>query len=222
MSLVVVGTDTEVGKTVASAVLLARYGRRHRLAYWKPLATGADDERDTEHVKRWVGHLVDILPESYLFGRPLSPHLAARLERRSIDPERVLEDLVRHALADSRRNLVVEGVGGLLVPITDGGYLFAQLVQELSLPTLLVARSTLGTINHTLLTLEAMRRRDLSVAGVVLVGPRNKENRRAIERFGDVAVVGEIDWLKRLGRKSIENAARRFDVRARLKPYFES
>ncbi len=221
MSLVVVGTDTEVGKTVVSAVLLARYGRRHRLAYWKPVATGAAEERDADRVKRWVGHLVDILPETYLFDPPLSPHLAARLSRETINPERILEDLLLHGVADTRRNLVIEGIGGLLVPLTDDGYLLMHLLKELHLPCLLVARSTLGTINHTLLSLEAVRSRHLDLVGVVLSGPRNKENRAAIERFGDVEIIAEVEPIARLGAKSIARAARKFDRRARLKRYFE-
>ncbi len=222
MSLFIVGTATEVGKTVISAILLARYGRRQRLAYWKPVATGARDGRDTEHVERWTGHLVDVLPETYLYEQPVSPHLAARQERRPIDPEHILAELVRHGLADARRNLVIEGVGGLLVPMTESGYLLIDLLRDISLPCLLVARSTLGTINHTLLSIEALRARDQSLAGVVLVGPRNRENRRAIERHGDTNVVAEVEWMARLGRKSIESAARRFDTRAKLKRYFEA
>lgn len=222
MSLFVVGTDTEVGKTVTSAILLARYCRRRRLAYWKPVATGAGEERDTELVERWIGHRVDILPETYLYEPPVSPHLAARRAKRPIDPERIFNDLVRHGLADTKRNLVVEGIGGLLVPMTESGYLMIDLLRDISLPCLLVARSTLGTINHTLLSIEALRKRNLPLAGVVLVGPRDKENRRAIEQYGDAKVVAEVEWLPRLGRKSIETAARRFDTRAKLKPYFQA
>ncbi len=222
MSLVVVGTDTDVGKTVSTAILLARYGKRRPLAYWKPLATGACEETDRKRVAKWVGHLVDILPETYLFDPPLSPHLAAKLARTTIDPERVLEELVRHGLEDRARNLVIEGVGGVLVPVTENGYLLTNLLEDLSLPALVIARSTLGTINHTLLTLEALRARDIEIAGVVLNGPKNRENRRAIERYGEIEVISEIEPIPRLGRKSIETAARRFDTRAKLKHYFES
>ena len=222
MSLVVVGTDTEVGKTVVSAVVLARYARRRRLAYWKPLATGADGDTDTGLVRRWVGHRVEVLEETYLYDPPVSPHLAARLASRPIDPELILGKLVQHALDDPRRNLVVEGIGGLHVPITDQGYLLSHLLQDMHLPCLLVARSGLGTINHTLLSLEALRKRKLELAGVVMVGPRDKENKAAIEKYGDVKVTAELEWLPRLGRASIEKAARKFDPRARLKRYFEA
>jgi dethiobiotin synthetase/malonyl-CoA O-methyltransferase len=223
MSLLVLGTGTDVGKTVVSAVVLARYGRKFRLAYWKPIATGAASgatHSDAGCVRRWVGHLVEVLPETYSFDPPLSPHLAARLAGAAIDPERVLADLVRHGLADRRRSLVIEGVGGLLVPLTEPGYLLSHLAADMHLPCLLVAQSGLGTINHTLLTLEALRSRSIELAGVVLSGRRNPENRAAIERFGSATVVGEVDFLPRLGRKGIEAAARRFDRRGVLARYF--
>ena len=222
MSLVVVGTDTEVGKTVVSAVVLGRYARRHRLAYWKPIATGAEGDTDTGLIRRWVGHRVEVLDEAYLYDPPVSPHLAARQDSRPIDPELILSQLVQHGLDDPRRNLVVEGIGGLHVPITSQGYLLSNLLQDMHLPCLLVARSGLGTINHTLLSLEAIRKRKLELAGVIMVGPPDKENKAAIESYGDVRVTAELEWIPRLGRASIEKAARRFDTRGRLKRYFEA
>jgi len=222
MSLVVVGTDTEVGKTVVSAVVLARYAKRCRLAYWKPIATGAEGETDTVLVRKWIGHRVDVLEEAYLYDPPVSPHLAARLASRPIDPELILARLVQHGLDDPSRNLVVEGIGGLQVPITSQGYLLTHLLQDMHLPCLLVARSGLGTINHTLLSLEAIRKRGLALAGVVMVGARDKENKAAIEKYGDAKVIAELEWLPRLGRASIEKAARKFDTRAHLKKYFEA
>ncbi len=220
MSLVVIGTDTGAGKTVACAVLLARYGGKVRLAYWKPIATGAVEGSDADFVHRVAGHCGEVLPEVYLFRPPLSPHLAARLEGARIDPERVLEALVAHGLEDRERSLVIEGVGGLLVPLTDRGYLLADLLREFHLPCLLVARSTLGTINHTLLTLEALRSRGLELAGVVLSGPRNEDNSIAIARFGGADVVGEIPPIRPMGRAGVLRAAKSFDRGGRLKRFF--
>ena len=117
---------------------------------------------------------------------------------------------------------MVEGIGGLHVPITAGGYLLSHLLSDMHLPCLLATRSGLGTINHTLLTLEAMRKRKLDLAGIVMVGPKDKENKAAIEKYGEVKVTAELEWLPRLGRASIERAARRFDTRGRLKRYFEA
>ena len=220
MSLVVIGTGTEVGKTVTCALLLARYGKSFRLGYWKPIATGAIEGRDTAEVKRWCGHLADILEESYLFDAPLSPHLAAKLEGKSIDPARVADALVMHGMEDERRSLIIEGIGGLLVPLTDHGYLLADLLRDFQLPCLVVGQSSLGTINHTLLTLEALRWRKIEIAGVVLSGPRNRENRAAIRRFGRVDVVLEIEPIRPLSRQGIARAARKFDRPGRLRGYF--
>lgn len=211
MSLAVVGTGTEVGKTVVCALLLARYGGERRLAYWKPVATGATEGRDTETIERLAGDRGEILPESYLFREPLSPHLAARLEGRSIDPAFLLAEHQRLRGADPQRALIVEGAGGLLVPLTDDGYLLGDLLAAMHLPSLLVALSTLGTINHTLLTLAAMRSREIPLAGVVLNGPRNPENRRAIERFGRVEVVAEFEPLEPLDRAAVARVAAGFD-----------
>lgn len=219
MSLFVTATSTEIGKTIVSAVILARYGRTLKLGYWKPIATGATEGRDTLVVKRLCGDLVDILEETYLYDPPVSPHLAARQARRTISPEFVAEELVRHGLEDTKRNLVIEGIGGLLVPITDGGYLVSHLAQDLHLPCVVVASSLLGTINHSLLTLQALRACNIEIAGVVLNGPRNRENRRAIERFGEVTIIGEIEPIRPLTKAGVARAAKRFDRRAILKKY---
>jgi dethiobiotin synthetase/malonyl-CoA O-methyltransferase len=216
-ALAVVGTDTGVGKTVVSAIVCAAWAERQPVAYWKPVATGGypgDPDRDAATVARLAGPGVEILPEVYLFPDPLSPHLAAQRAGATIDPGRVLADLERHR-ATPGRALVVEGVGGLLVPLTGEGYLLADLLVAAKLPCLLVARSTLGTINHTLLSLEALRAREISIAGVVLNGPPNRENRRAIERFGRVPVLAEVPPLA-LERPAIAAAARAFDPEGRL------
>ena len=220
MSLVVIGTGTGVGKTVTCALLLARYGRLFRLAYWKPMATGAVEGRDTVEIKRWCGHLADVLEEEYLFSAPLSPHAAATLEGKVIEPDKVAEALVRHGLADRERGLVMEGVGGLLVPLTRHGYLLADLLRDLRLPCLVVGQSKLGTINHTLLTLEALRSRSMEIAGVVLSGPKNPVNRDAIQRFGRVDLVLEVDPVRPLTRSGIARGAKKFDRQGKLRKYF--
>lgn len=216
MSLAVVGTGTEVGKTVVSAVFLARYPNA---AYWKPVATGSRDGRDVEEVARLVPSTVEVLPETYLFREPLSPHLAARLDGASIDPAHLLAELSRHRAERPERALVVEGAGGLLVPLTDADLLI-DFFAAAHLPCLLVALSGLGTINHTLLSLEALRARDMEIAGVVLNGPPNPENRAAIERFGKVAVIAEILPLPSLDPATVARAAEGFDRGGLLAPYF--
>lgn len=221
MSLAIVGTDTEIGKTVTSALVLARYGGSRRLAYWKPIATGLDDDdRDTDTVRSLAGGRGEVRPEAFLYGPPVSPHLAARWADRPIEV-----DALDAAWRTERARgvpVVVEGIGGVLVPIDDRGTPFAWLLERWQLPCLLVARSTLGTINHTLLTLEALRTRGIGVLGVALVGAPNADNREAIERFGSVPVVGEIPLLQPLDAEHVARAAAGFDVAGRLEGALES
>ena len=141
-----------------------------------------------------------------------------------------LEDLVGHGLAEPDRNLLIEGAGGLFVPINDDGAMLFDLVVETALPVVLVGRSTLGTINHTLLSLTALRSRNIEIAGVVLNGPKNEENRNAIERWGHVKVIDEVEPLAKgwagfqcaeseLSAKTIAAAAERFDAGGVLGEY---
>lgn len=188
----VTGTDTNVGKTVVAAALMHRYRNVLKLRYWKPIQTGLDEDDDTRTVRQ-LGKCAaeEILDAGVRLPKPLSPHLAARLEGEKIE----LKDLL--ALSHIDGCWVVEGAGGVLVPVNDS-QLMIDLIAALKLPLLITARSTLGTINHTLLTLESVRNRGLSVAGVVMVGPPNDENRRAIEEYGKVTVLGEMPWFETL------------------------
>jgi len=177
--LFVTGTDTGVGKTVLSAALMLRYPEA---SYWKPIQTGTRDDSadDTAEVRRLSGGRV--IDEGVRLPDPVSPHLAARLAGITIDlPGRASDGNVH----------IVEGAGGVLVPVNDSQTMVDMMVR-LALPVIVAARSTLGTINHTLLTIEALRARALRVAGVVMIGHRNADNREAIEHYGKVAVIAEM------------------------------
>jgi dethiobiotin synthase len=221
VSLIVTGTGTGVGKTVTCAAIIARYGKKVPLAYWKPVATGASMERDSETVQRWCGKLATVLPETFLLEEPLSPHIAARKEGRSVDPKKIALDLVRHATEDTDRRLVIEGAGGLLVPLTDSGYLFADLVRDLHLPVVVVAANIVGAINHTLLTLEALRARGIEIAAVVLGGRDDFGNGEAISRFGKMDAVLPLARIPRPGPAGIARAARGFDAKGILFKYLK-
>lgn len=183
----VTGTDTDVGKTVVSAWLVARLDG----CYWKPVQAGTHPETDSAIVQRLTGARPGrILPEAYVLPEPIAPHEAARRAGIAIDLGRLVPP-------PCDRPLVVEGAGGVLVPLTDNAFLI-DLARELELPVILVTRSTLGTINHTLLSLEAIRRRGLALAGVVVNGPETPHNRAAIERYGQVEIIAEIPWLDQL------------------------
>ena len=192
----VTGTDTEVGKSVVAASIcaaLAAAGKR--VAAFKPVVTGLDREpgelgRDHEllaSVANAGQSPEDVAP--YRFGPPVSPHLAAQLAGTTIEPTELVAAAHEHEL------LVCEGVGGLLVPITTG-YLVRDLAIDLHLPLVIASRPGLGTINHTLLTIEAARAGGLDVAAVVMTPwpedptPMQRSNRETIERLGDVNVAG--------------------------------
>lgn len=178
----VTGTDTDIGKTLVSAWLTHFW----RAEYWKPVQTGATEGSDAATIAKLVPEAV-IHPSTYVFQAPLSPHEAARREHARID----LSTLVPPATASP---LVVEGAGGVMVPLNELA-LMIDLMERLRLPVVVVARSALGTINHTLMTLELLRRRHVPILGVVMNGQRNPGNRQAIEHYGGVPVLAELQPL---------------------------
>jgi dethiobiotin synthetase len=192
-SFFVTGTDTGVGKTVVSAILALGLSAH----YWKPVQAGMHScteqgesiLTDSEFLSMAGVESRFILKERHLLREPLSPHLAARLDNITISlADFVLPD------TSNMKHLIVEGAGGLMVPLNDQDKVI-DLIVHLGLPVLLVARSGLGTINHTLLSLAAMREKSLDIIGVALVGDRNTDNRRTIEQFGSVEVVAEVPLL---------------------------
>jgi dethiobiotin synthetase len=211
--LFITGTDTGVGKTVAAAAVLHRYRAVARLRYWKPIQTGIEQDDDTEEVRR-LGACADheIFGEGVRLQLPLSPHLAAKCAGKTIDLRALLASLP--AGEDTR--WIVEGAGGLLVPVSDSETM-ADWIALLGLPALVVARTSLGTINHTLLTLEALRARSLRIAGVLMVGGGNADNRAAIEHYGKTCVIGEMPRLDPLTREILaEWSAAHLDPAGRL------
>ena len=186
--LFVTGTDTNVGKTVVSAAVMLRYRAEAPLRYWKPVQTGIDHDDDSREVARLAG-MAGIYDRGVRLPHPVSPHLAARLAGTRITVRSLVEQMNGGAHVDAR--WIVEGAGGVLVPINERETM-ADLICALDLPVLIAARSALGTINHTLMTIEVLRRRMQRVAGVVMVGEPNDENRLAIEKYGAAEVIAQM------------------------------
>ena len=222
MSLIVIGTDTDVGKTIASAVLLTRYAKKFPLSYWKPVATGSSEGRDSLTIRKLCGPEIKIIPETYLFELPVSPHLAAEKNNCKIDPQLIIKQLSKLHRREPNRGLLIEGIGGLLVPLTNNGYLLADLIKDLDLHCLLVSSTRVGTINHTLLTLEALQIRDLSLAGILLNGPPSPENHKAIEKFGQAQILGTIEPLELSSIESFRQAASYIDPKGLLEQHFRT
>jgi dethiobiotin synthase len=170
--LFVTGTDTNVGKTVLSAALMLRYPEA---TYWKPIQTGPDS--DTAEVRRLSG--AQVVDQGIRHPDPVSPHLShTRIDLRSLLPH-------------GDGIYIVEGAGGVLVPVNETETM-ADFMVMLGMPVIVATRTTLGTINHTLLTIEALRVRSLTIAGVVMIGDAHPTNRAAIERYGRVPVIAEM------------------------------
>jgi len=190
----VTGTDTGIGKTVVSSILT----KGLNASYWKPIQAGLEEETDTEFVKRTTQVSEEqIKPERYRLQTPMSPHGAAAIDEVQIQ----LKDFILPEYDTD--NLIVEGAGGLMVPINDSDMII-DLVAYLGLPVLLVARSTLGTLNHTFLSLEALRKRSIPVLGVVLNGPRHQSNYEAIEKYGRTQILAEINTIETLSPQNLE------------------
>lgn len=193
------GTDTNVGKTVLSSLLCAAL----RGIYWKPIQTGAREGTDRQTVTVFAGiDVADALPEVYVFDDPVSPHLAAERARCEISLERI------HLPPNPGRPLIVEGAGGVMVPINAHQFM-TDLMRHMSLPVILAARSTLGTINHTLLSIRCLESAQIRLHGVVLIGPENPENKQAIERYSGKQVIGQIPPLENIDRASLQSVFNR-------------
>ena len=191
----VTGTGTDVGKTVVSAILVAGM----KAQYWKPVQCGLDELTDTQ----WVQQHTNLpeshfLPETYRLKHPLSPHAAAELE----DVE-ILMDAFCLPEIEPEDSLIIEGAGGIMVPL-NAHNMVLDLIVALKIPVLLVSSNILGTINHTLLSLEQLRRTGIEVLGVVLNGDSNTINRQAIEQYGNTSVLAEIPHLNNMHSDRLE------------------
>ena len=195
LRLVVCGTDTDVGKTVVSALLVQGLNA----TYWKPVQSGLEEGGDRERVIRLIDLPADRwIAETYAFQAAVSPHWAAELEDTCLDPNRLTLPPI------GTRPLVVETAGGLHVPLNRSRQQIDQL-QRWMLPVVLVARSGLGTLNHTLLSLEALRHRGIPVIGLILNGPVHADNPRTLSEIGDVPVLAELPHLHPLNAEALRN-----------------
>jgi dethiobiotin synthetase len=188
---IITGIGTDVGKTVVSAIV----AQALNATYWKPVQAGDLDNTDSMKVDQYTTDEVSVLPEQFKLNHPMSPHAAAKLDGVSVR----LEDFV---LPEVNGNLIVEGAGGLLVPLNSDGLLFADLCQHLNLPIILVSRHYLGSINHTLLTAEVLKNRNLSVKGIIFNGEENSASE---------AIILQLTGFKNLGRiPQVENIDQAF------------
>ena len=188
MKFVITGTDTDIGKTVFAAGLCGFLGAR----YWKPVQAGVPGDRET--VAALAG--VETLPEAYRLKLAASPHQAAAAEGITIDADR---------LVPPEEDVVIEGAGGLMVPLTRQT-LFIDVFARWQIPLVLCVRTALGTINHTLLSIAAIRARNIPFQGVVFIGDANVESEGIIAELGQVKRLGRLPPIKPLMRENLRAA----------------
>ncbi|BAB54502.1 dithiobiotin synthetase (plasmid) [Mesorhizobium loti] len=193
--VVVAGTDTGIGKTVFSAGLAGLLDG----FYWKPVQSGLDEETDSEVVARLSGLPAGrVLPEAYRLQSPLSPHRSAEIDGVAIKAADLSFPLLPTPL-------VIEGAGGLMVPLNRKTR-FIDIFAEWQLPVILCARTTLGTINHTLLSIEALRARSIPLAGIAFIGDEMVDTQRTIVEMGGVPQLGRLPYLDPLTDKTLRAA----------------
>ena len=196
MRFFITGTDTDIGKTMVSAMLVAGL----QADYWKPVQSGIEGGTDTETVARLTALPADHYhPESWRLTAPLSPHRSAELDQVTIDPDAI-------TIPATSRPLIIEGAGGLMVPL-NRQVLLIDLIQQWQVPVILCARTRLGTINHTLLSLGTLHQRGIPLHGIIFIGDDNPDTIRTIgdfgQNFGDVRILGRLPWLENPSRETL-------------------
>lgn len=191
----IAGIGTGVGKTFVSALCVQAL----HAEYWKPVQSGTDEGSDREWVRNHVSVVSSFHPETYAFRAPLSPHAAAAAEGREISLDQIV-------IPDHRRTLVIEGAGGVLVPLRSD-LLQIDLIARLGTPVLLVVRHYLGSINHTLLSLEALRARGIPLVGLILLGDPLPGTVEALESFGKAPIIAQLPWFDRINKEAVAHCA---------------
>ena len=204
------GTDTNVGKTIVSAVLATKL----EAYYFKPIQCGLNkmNLKDSEVVKS-LSDKVKILNELYFLKKPLSPFVAAKYEKKKIDVNKILQ-FVKNL---KTKKLVIEGAGGLNVPI-NSNYLMSDLCQKLNIPLILVSRTKLGTINHTLMSLEVIKKQKINLLGIIFFGKQELETLETIKFFGkkilkkNIKILGRLPVAKELSKNTIQAFTKKIEI----------
>ena len=192
----VTGIGTDVGKTIAAAVLVEKLGAD----YWKPVQAGDLSNTDTMKVQRLVTNpSTKFHAERWVLERAMSPHAAAELEGVELN-------LADFELPETENTLIVEGAGGLMVPLNNKGDLLIDLIARLGLPAIVIARNYLGSINHSILTIEALKQRKITVAGVLFNGEAVPASEKAILDATGIVNLGRIDELREVSSATVQGA----------------
>jgi dethiobiotin synthetase len=202
---IISGIGTDVGKTVASAII----SQALNATYWKPVQAGDLDWSDSMKVDNWTNEKVNVLKEQFRLTAPMSPHAAAFLDGVSITQDSFV-------IPQVEGNLIIEGAGGLMVPVNNEGLLYIDLFQSWNLPVILISRHYLGSINHTLLSIGALKSRNIPIEGIVFVGEENKATESIILNTTGVHFIARIPLANEVNSTFIQDQSEVF------KEYFQS
>jgi len=197
----VTGIGTGIGKTIVSSILTEKL----QADYWKPIQSGDLEISDSLFVGNLISNTKTVIhPERYRLGQPLSPHLSAK-----IDGVHITTDSIKKPITDN--SLIIEGAGGLMVPLNDKE-LICDLIKSLDAKVIVVSQNYLGSINHTLLTLEVLKANKISVEGLIFNGPANAETEDYIQNYSGVKVIGKVPFMSRIDKEHIITAGQHINL----------
>ena len=202
---IICGTDTDIGKTLISSFFV----RGLNSFYWKPIQSGINSETDSQAVERLTKvKKSKIIKESYIFREPVSPHWAAEIDQKVINFQ-----LLNLPSVDG--SLIVETAGGLMVPITRN-YLQIDQIKEWDIPVILVCKSGLGTLNHTLLSIEALKTRNVKILGLVINGEKHLDNPKTLSEFSSLPIIAEFPYIKQIDYNNLDILWKKLNIRNKL------
>ncbi len=207
---IICGTDTDIGKTLISSFFV----RGLNSYYWKPIQSGIETQTDSKTVEKLARVSRDkIIKEAYVFTKPLSPHWAAEIDKKIIN-----FDILR--LPKVKGSLVVETAGGLMVPITRN-FLQIDQIKQWNLPVILVCKSSLGTLNHTLLSIEALKRRNIEILGLVVNGEKHLDNPKTLVEFSGIPLIAEFPYIRKIDSNNFDILWKELEIQDKLLSLFK-
>ena len=202
---IICGTDTDIGKTLISSFFVKGLNS----FYWKPIQSGIESQTDSQTVEKLAQLSKEkIIKEAYVFTKPLSPHWAAEIDQKTINFEKL-------RLPKVQGSLIVETAGGLMVPITRN-FLQIDQIKQWNLPVILVCKSSLGTLNHTLLSIEALKQRNIEILGLVVNGEKHLDNPKTLVEFSGIPLITEFPYIKKMDSNNLDILWKELDIQNKL------
>jgi len=202
---IICGTDTDIGKTLISSFFVKGLNS----FYWKPIQSGIESQTDSQTVEKLAQVSKEkIIKEAYVFTKPLSPHWASEIDQKAINFDKL-------RLPKVQGSLIIETAGGLMVPITRN-FLQIDQIKEWNLPVILVCKSSLGTLNHTLLSIEALKLRNIEILGLVVNGEKHLDNPKTLVDFSGIPLIAEFPYIKKMDSNNLDILWKELDIKNKL------